>query len=85
MNPFQGIYTFFITKPGGKLILVLVDVFILAGSMVGTALYRSSLYSSLELGLDLVTGFLIGLTLLVSLNFLIYIGSLSETSPQENR
>lgn len=85
MNPFHGLYTLFITKPGGIPILILLDILILAGSMVGSALYRSAFFGSLQLGMDLVMGFLIGFTLLISLNSLVYIGSLSETSSQENR
>lgn len=78
MNPLQGLYTFFITRPGGKILLLVINVIALAGTMVLTAYLRQTFYGSLDLGIDLLTGFFMGFTLLISINALVYIGSLSE-------
>lgn len=78
MNPFQGLYTFFITRSGGKIFLLIINLIALFGTMVLTAYLRQTFYGSLDMGIDLLTGFLLGFTLLVSINTLVYIGSLSE-------
>ena len=64
----------------GKTILFVVDVLILAATMIITPMVRKSQFGSLTLGADLVTAFLIGFTILVSFNAIVYFGSLFTTS-----
>ena len=39
---------------------------------------RQEVYSSLQAGADVVTGFLVGFTVVVAFNSIVYIGSLAE-------
>jgi hypothetical protein len=70
-------------RASGKIILFVVDVTILTAIMIGTPLIRKSAYGSLSLGTDLLLGFLIGFTVLISFNVIVYFGSLASKSLNE--
>jgi hypothetical protein len=80
----HSLYTFFITRPSGGYLLLVVNVIILAGSMAVTLLVRKGIYQDVPWGASVVASFLIGFTLLVFFNSLVYIGSLAE-APSEQR
>jgi flagellar biosynthesis protein FliR len=68
----------------GKTILFVVDVLLLASIMVATPLIRNSAYGSISLGVDLLGGFLIGFTVLISFNAIVYVGSLFSPTVEES-
>lgn len=70
-------------RASGKTILLVVDVMILATSLIATPLIRKSAYGSLSLGVDILAGFLIGFTVLISFNAIVYLGSLASKSMEE--
>ncbi len=78
MNLLYSMYRFFIPTLEAKLRLLTANVTILAGTLLATVMIRHYLYGSLETGADVVTGFLIGFTILVSFNSLVYFGALAE-------
>ena len=78
MNYLHAMYRFFIPSLEAKLRLLAADVSILVGTMLATILIRQYMFSSLEAGADVVTGFLIGFTIVVSFNAIVYFGSLAE-------
>ena len=67
----------------GKTILFVADVVILTAIMIGTPLIRKSAYGSISLGVDILGGFLIGFTVLISFNAIVYAGSLASKSLEE--
>ena len=67
-------------RASGKAIVLVINVAILAAIMIGTPLIRKSAYGSLSLGVDLVAGFLIGFTVLVGFNAIVYLGGLFSKS-----
>ena len=77
MNLLYTVYVFFIVGLEAKLRLLAVDVSLLVGTMLATILVRHYMYSSLQAGADVVTGFLIGFTVVVLFNSIVYIGSLA--------
>ena len=78
----NAMYRFFIPSLEAKLRLLAADVSILVGTMVATILIRHYMFSSLEAGADVVTGFLVGFTAVVSFNSIVYFGSLAEPEPE---
>ena len=74
----NAMYRFFIPSLEAKLRLLAANLAILIGTMVATILIRHYMFSSLEAGADTVTGFLVGFTLVVSFNSIVYFGSLAE-------
>jgi flagellar biosynthesis protein FliR len=70
-------------RASGKTILLVVDVVVLVAIMVATPLIRKSAYGSLSLGVDILAGFLIGFTVLISFNAIVYLGSLASKSLEE--
>ncbi len=64
----------------GKAIVLVIDVVILAAFMIGTPLIRRSAYGSLSLGSDLIAAFLIGFTVVVGFNSIVYVGALFSKS-----
>ncbi len=81
MNYLNAMYRFFIPSLEAKMRLLVADVSILVGTMLITILVRQYMFSSLEAGADTVTGFLIGFTVVVSFNSIVYFGSLAEPEP----
>ena len=77
MNLLYTVYVFFVLGLEAKLRLLAVDVSLLLGTMLATILVRHYMYSSLQAGADVVTGFLIGFTVVVLFNSIVYIGSLA--------
>ena len=77
MNLLYTVYVFFVPGLEAKLRLLAVDVSLLLGTMLATILVRHYMYSSLQAGADVVTGFLIGFTVVVLFNSIVYIGSLA--------
>ena len=77
MNLLYTVYVFFVLGLEAKLRLLAVDVSLLLGAMLATILVRHYMYSSLQAGADVVTGFLIGFTVVVLFNSIVYIGSLA--------
>ena len=67
-------------RAGGKAIVLAIDVAILASVMIATPLIRRSAYGSLSLGVDIVAAFLIGFTVLVGFNAIVYMGALFSRS-----
>ncbi len=78
MSLLHSMYLFFVPGRSAKLKLLVVDLVLLFGTMVVTIIVRQSAYASLQGGADVVTGFLIGFTVVVAFNSLVYIGSLAE-------
>ena len=78
----NAMYRFFIPSLEAKLRLLAANLAILIGTMVATILIRHYMFSSLEAGADTVTGFLVGFTLVVSFNSIVYFGSLAEPEPE---
>ncbi len=78
----NAMYRFFIPGLEAKLRLLATDVSILVGTMLATILIRHYMFSSLEAGADVVTGFLVGFTAVVSFNSIVYFGSLAEPEPE---
>ena len=77
-----AMYRFFIPSLEAKLRLLAADVSILIGTMLATILIRHYMFSSLEAGADVVTGFLVGFTVVVSFNSIVYFGSLAAPEPE---
>ncbi len=82
MSYLNAMYRFFIPSLEAKLRLLAADVSLLVGTMLVTILIRQYMFSSLEAGADVVTGFLIGFTVVVSFNSIVYFGSLAEPKPE---
>ena len=82
MSYLHTMYRFFVPGLEAKLRLVAANVSILFGTMFATILIRHYMFSSLEAGADAVTGFLVGFTILVGFNSIVYFGSLAEPEPE---
>ena len=78
MSLLHSMYRFFVPGLSAKLKLLVVDLVLLFGTMAVVIIIRQSAYASLQGGADAVTGFLVGFTVVVAFNSLVYIGSLAE-------
>ncbi len=77
MNLLYAMYCFFVPGLEAKLRLLVADLSILICTMVATIVIRQYSFSSLEVGADVVTGFLVGFTAVVAFNSIVYVGSLA--------
>ena len=78
MSLLHSLYLYFVPGVSNKLKLLAVDLVLLFGTMALTIIVRLEVYSSLQAGADVVTGFLVGFTVVVAFNSIVYIGSLAE-------
>ena len=78
MSLLHNMYLYFVPGANAKLKLLAVDLVLLFGTMAITIIVRQLAYASLQAGADAVTGFLVGFTVVVAFNSIVYIGSLAE-------